>query len=615
VTFRTILVYLFFLLTLPIYGQPIILDSDFTCQKITTQSQYYEDTIHNLNPGRLSSLKDNVWQQVPTKGLAKPLNKYSYWVRFETKVYETGEYYLRLEFTQLDTLVLYIQSEDGSMKMIENLGDRLNVKDRQIQYRVPTFRFHLKSGDNYWFYLYGYPHHSICMMPIYLHSELNFIKFAAKSENTHGFMYGLLFGYVLIAFLTWLYFRETVYLYYCIHIIGFIIYLTFVIGTGLIYLWDDWVDLNTHAGYLSMLVSSSAFSFILIDRLSLKKDFPLYYKIIVSIILFYGVMEFFSLFWYNFFQLQDLLPLINTVNSTFYLFPWILLYVCVRVYLKTRETMALNLVLIFQFTFITYFLFSLVPLGVFSFEVYSKFKWFHPIEGFILLFVLISDLFLAKQQKIELQKQLLVEKSSNTSTYLNGQREERKRLAEQLHDSLSLRLGSLKLSLSHSNGGSTNKKAVEDIDRLSEDVRRISHSLSPLTLERKGLIAAINEEIFNIEATHEDIIIDFKYPKDFYDPPKGHIETLYFSTLELLQNILKYSTAENIIVSLSYEENELALTTADDGKKYQINGQSNSGIGLYNIKSRCEILGGSFTISPNPLKGMLHEVKLPWTGA
>jgi len=87
------------------------------------------------------------------------------------------------------------------------------------------------------------------------------------------------------------------------------------------------------------------------------------------------------------------------------------------------------------------------------------------------------------------------------------------------------------------------------------------------------------------------------------------IETgIYRIALELISNVIKHSSASDVIIQLSRSDNNIILTVEDNG--IGVKQAENRGIGITNIASRVKALNGSFTIEALPGKGTLAIVKI-----
>ena len=77
---------------------------------------------------------------------------------------------------------------------------------------------------------------------------------------------------------------------------------------------------------------------------------------------------------------------------------------------------------------------------------------------------------------------------------------------------------------------------------------------------------------------------------------------IYRSVHELVNNALKYAEAQNINVQIVQQSDRISLTVQDDGKGFNPNTETD-GIGLNNIRTRAESVGGTMNIFSEPDKG------------
>ena len=87
---------------------------------------------------------------------------------------------------------------------------------------------------------------------------------------------------------------------------------------------------------------------------------------------------------------------------------------------------------------------------------------------------------------------------------------------------------------------------------------------------------------------------------------------IYRIIMELTNNIIKHSNATEAAIQLVYHENQLTLVVEDNGKG--INGNSNSGIGLKNVRLRVNFLNGSTDIDSGK-NGTTIMIQIPFKEA
>lgn len=191
-----------------------------------------------------------------------------------------------------------------------------------------------------------------------------------------------------------------------------------------------------------------------------------------------------------------------------------------------------------------------------------------------------------------------------------GQEMERERIAKDLHDSLGGLLSTIKLQFdsvqAHDEkiGELKNyKNANKLLDSAVEEVRSISRNLQPGALAELGLEPALKDLINNFDGGH--------YPDidlQVYDLPKDMTNIVSLSVFrviqELLYNSIKHAKANEILIQINREEDELVIQFEDDGVGYDPDNLKRKGMGLENIKSRIGFLKGTLSVDTQPGAGL-----------
>jgi two-component system, NarL family, sensor histidine kinase UhpB len=206
-----------------------------------------------------------------------------------------------------------------------------------------------------------------------------------------------------------------------------------------------------------------------------------------------------------------------------------------------------------------------------------------------------------------------------TEATIKGQENEREQLGRELHDNINQILATSKLYLDHGLSSSPIKedvvrKSKEFISQAIEEIRRLSKSLLPPTMEEMGLITALNELLDIISLAG-----DFHIQRDFENFQEQALQkdqklTIYRILQEQMNNIMKHAGAKNVIVSLHLldqcDESNVELVIKDDGKGFNPSKKRN-GVGLRNIISRAELFGGNVEIQSEPGHGCELKVIFP----
>lgn len=218
----------------------------------------------------------------------------------------------------------------------------------------------------------------------------------------------------------------------------------------------------------------------------------------------------------------------------------------------------------------------------------------------------------------EEKRNLQIEKQNDLlRAILETQESERKRLAEDLHDSVGQVLSAVKLNLHRLNKTcAADEKAVpllsstrNLIDECIQEIRSIIQNVRPPLLTDFGLAEALNDLCIKIQRT-TGITVSFDYEHNLqrFNP---EIEvTLYRIIQELFGNTLKHAQATAVQVILRIEENGLHLTFKDNGLGFDLL-ETKNGSGLKNMQSRTDFILGQIKITSQPKQGMTAEIKVP----
>lgn len=216
-------------------------------------------------------------------------------------------------------------------------------------------------------------------------------------------------------------------------------------------------------------------------------------------------------------------------------------------------------------------------------------------------------------RELEYQQKLLV-------ASIQSQENERKRISQDLHDHVGGALSGLRYVISGITGAGNDYQIVDDIaqkarkgiDDIINDVRNISHSLSPAGLELWGFHEALYEYTDKTAASSG-------VPIDVNDRTNGLLQQLGFNDAlslfrviqELITNTLKHAGASHITIVSDILNDHITLVYADDGVGVQMADGQNNGIGLYNIESRLSLLNASYKVSSAPGNGYSFTISIP----
>lgn len=197
-------------------------------------------------------------------------------------------------------------------------------------------------------------------------------------------------------------------------------------------------------------------------------------------------------------------------------------------------------------------------------------------------------------------------------------REERKRLARELHDSLSQTLYALALGAQ-----ATQTLLDRDVDQARQangyvrslaatalaEVRALIFALPPASLTRDGLIESLRRQAHDLSALHA-----IPVHLQLCGEPAASMqvkEALYRIAREALHNVLKHAQATRVELRLEQYDSELLLEVRDDGIGFDAGCAFPGHLGLCSMEERATHLGGTFTLESTPGRGTCIRVRIP----
>lgn len=241
------------------------------------------------------------------------------------------------------------------------------------------------------------------------------------------------------------------------------------------------------------------------------------------------------------------------------------------------------------------------------------------------VFLLLTVAFLYNRyqlrQKNRYQKELNRQQNELFNAIAAAQDQERKRIAQDIHDSLGAVLSAAKLRLSSLKDSealfSDNQKeefrtSLQLMDEASSELRNISHNIMPATLSKLGLVAALKNLSDSI-SSYSGLQIHFS-AHDFNERIEEHMEiSIYRIILELINNVVKHAQAGKVTVQLIRFPDHINIMVEDNGKGFDFTGamEEKKGIGLGNILSRVDYLKGTINIDAMPGRGTTVIIDVP----
>ena len=207
---------------------------------------------------------------------------------------------------------------------------------------------------------------------------------------------------------------------------------------------------------------------------------------------------------------------------------------------------------------------------------------------------------------------LEAERRQSASEVLRAQEEERRRVAQDLHDEVNQALTAilLRLEASMQEAPLPLRRELGETKRLAnqamEELLALARQLRPTALDDHGLIPALHTQVRDF-AERTGIAAEFHRRGEI--PPMSPDEQLviYRVAQESLSNVARHSGARRVDVELSFV-GRTVLRVADDGRGFS-DGRP-GGLGLSGMKERAVLIGGHLMVTSSPGHGTVVELTM-----
>ncbi|HNR12617.1 MAG TPA: PAS domain-containing protein [Thermodesulfobacteriota bacterium] len=233
-------------------------------------------------------------------------------------------------------------------------------------------------------------------------------------------------------------------------------------------------------------------------------------------------------------------------------------------------------------------------------------------------------------QRITAQEQALRQSEQRfrqlSNELLQAQENERKRLANEIHDSAGQVLAAIKYRVEASYmklqkaGVAEALQPVKDliptIQQCIHDMHRLQMELRPTVLDDMGVAATIEWFCREFQTTYPSITVERTLSVNEADLPDSLKLAIFRVVQEALNNVGKHSGANRVLILLEEKEGMLRLHIDDDGRGFDLQEAQKieafgKGLGLSSMQERVSYSGGTLTIDSAPGSGTRIEAVWP----
>ncbi|SHH65433.1 sensor histidine kinase [Winogradskyella jejuensis] len=232
-------------------------------------------------------------------------------------------------------------------------------------------------------------------------------------------------------------------------------------------------------------------------------------------------------------------------------------------------------------------------------EFFYKTWWFIVALSLAVIAVLLYFL-----RQFQLRKKL---QDQFALDLIQSQEDERKRIARELHDSVSQQLTLIKRKAQ-----STEQTEISELtNNTLEEVRQISRGLFPPLLKQLGFTESVEQLALDIDETNAIFISTNIENVDalLTDDQSLH---LYRFIQECINNILKHSEAKAFAITIEKQKSLILVQIKDNGKGFDVSSaRIKNSLGLKTLEERIRFLNGELTIESKNNQGTTTTAKIP----
>ncbi|WP_036383740.1 type IV pili methyl-accepting chemotaxis transducer N-terminal domain-containing protein [Muricauda sp. MAR_2010_75] len=208
------------------------------------------------------------------------------------------------------------------------------------------------------------------------------------------------------------------------------------------------------------------------------------------------------------------------------------------------------------------------------------------------------------------------QKQLQASLIVEGQEEERKRIAKDIHDGIGQMLTALRFNIESINlkNKEKTKEKIDYLKSLTSDlikgVRTATFNLTPPELGDHGIFPALQKMTSELsKLTGKNILFENKAEENIRFDSLAETN-IYRVTQEAVNNAIKYADANYILVTINLTGNLLSVVIDDDGKGFDPTildkppkNSSEGGMGVFFMRERISYINGRLFINSTPGEG------------
>lgn len=251
-----------------------------------------------------------------------------------------------------------------------------------------------------------------------------------------------------------------------------------------------------------------------------------------------------------------------------------------------------------------------------------KFRSIIYVASVLVLLMIIGFIILRwrnskRLQKVQLQALQRQDMLNQLTLTIQGEENERARMANELHDGIGVLISVLKMNYTmlqkevpERDRAQLAADGMEVIEEMRHELKAIVQNLIPGHFNKVTLPEALLTLIKRAQLSGKPKI-EFNWYGEVKELVPEVALALFRVIEEIVNNVIKHADADTLLIQIVYHPESINISFEDDGKGFDVNEYSN-GIGLYNITNRVKAMGGVVSFSSSENIGTSVVIEIPF---
>ncbi len=603
------IIFLAFLLSLisfsDVFSQrKIIIQNPNEAQLIGRQIEVFEDKTASISFEKVSKSSDidarftQSIQPNPNFGVTSSV----IWARFTLQNKSSQKLYLEISEPVIDSIDIF--RIDANNKIThKKAGVYVPVSTRDFHTNFYLFDLNLNSEQTCTYYIRFQN-----SLPLLFPLRVAPLKVYFEDNHSKDLMQGIYLGIMLVMaifnfFIYWTV-RSKEYLYYVFYVFSFACFFAYNKGISHEFVWNNALWFNR---FTPIFISSGVVFGVLFANsfLDVNRYLPIAQKISKILIILIIICLLFH--WVGLGSLSIMLLHLFAFITVIYV-----LMIATYVWLQGSQS-ALFFLIAWSVFLVSALIFIMQLSNILPSDNFTRnaLQVGSALEVVLLSFALAYRINADRKEKEQYQAEVIRQLQTNEQM--------RNRIARDLHDDIGSTLSSIGIlsQVVENQIGNNSDSVKEMVRKIGESSQKVQRSLSDIVWTTKQTEDNFDNVLVKMkEFTSEmlemkDIFYTFNtdsLPNVKLSPSKQYNFYLIFK--EAINNIVKYSNADEVSIELSCQEEHLILNITDNGIGFDEK-NIKSGNGLGNMRKRTESLGGEIKIDSKNQEGTQVRLKIP----